>query len=271
MNQKEKKNNKVILVGMFLIALVFAFTIFKSEFRKKDSKTLETKKETQINYPKISPEDLKNRMIKSLENIEVFDIRISDDYRLEHLVGSQNATSEDFLNGISQEKTIIIIGYEEQDEQKEACKKAIEFIKNKGFENAYVLDGGISAWKEIGGSTISFGNPSSFSDNAKIIYISPEELKKIIDDQNYQKYIMDVSSKQSFDNGHISGAENIFLDDLEKSTDRIPSDKEMIIYGENNLQGFQAGVRLYDLGIMNAKVLKGGLPAWKEKEFEIIK
>ncbi len=268
MDRKEKKNNKVIIVGVILIALVFAYTIFKSEFKNKDSKkTVETKKETQLNYPKIAPADLKNRL-KNSDNIEIFDIRGLDDYKLEHLIGSANATSEDFLNGVPQGKIIVIIGYEDQ---KEACNEAIEFVKDKGFKEAYVLDGGIPAWKEIGGSTISFGNPSSFSDNAKITYLSPEDLKKIIDDPNYPRYILDVSSKQSFGNGHISGAENIFLDDLEKSTDKLPFGKEIIVYGENELQGFQAGTRLYDLGIINTKVLKGGLPAWKEKEFEVVK
>lgn len=267
MDQKEKKNNKVIMIGALLIAMVFAYTIFKSIPEKKESAILKTEKEAEIKYPKITPEDLKSRS-KNPNNIKIFDIRGTDDYKLEHLIGSTSATSEDFLNEVPQEKIIILIGYEEQ---KEASKKAVDFVKSKGFNDAYVLDGGISAWKKIGGSTISIGNPGSFVDNAKIIYTSPEELKKIIDDQSYPKYILDVSSKQAFTNGHISGAENIFLDDLEKSADKIPSGKNIIVYGENELQGFQAGVRLYDLGIMNTNVLKGGLPAWKEKGFEVVK
>ncbi len=267
MEQTDKKNNKVIMVGMLLIIMVFAYTIFKPVFKKDDSKTAETKKETQINYPKITPEDLKSKL-KKPDSVQIFDIRGSDDYKLEHLIGSENATSEELLNGISKEKIIVFVGYEEQ---KEAYKKAIEFVKNKGFKEAYALDGGIEAWKAIGGNTISFGNPGSFTDNAKIIYITRDELKKIIDDQNYLKYILDVSSKQSFASGHLPGAENIFLDDLEKSTDKIPAGKEIFVYGENELQGFQAGVRLYDLGIIGAKVLEGGLPAWKEKGLEVVK
>ena len=267
MDQEEKKSNKVMIIGALLIAMVFAYTIFKSEFRKDDSGISKTGAGTEIKYPKITPEDLKNRL-KNPENVQVVDIRGSDDYKLEHLTGSVNAVPEESLNGIPQEKAIIIISYENQ---KESYKQEIDFIKSKGYNDVYALDGGIPAWKEIGGSTISIGNPSSFVDNAKIIYISPEDLKKITDDQNYPKYILDVSSQQAFDSGHLSGAENIFLDDLEKSADKIPSGKLIIVCGENDLQGFQAGVRLSDLGIMNAKVLKGGLPAWKEKGFEVVK
>lgn len=267
MDEKDKKNNKVIMVGALLIAMIFAYTIFKSEFKKDETKTTEVKKETQINYPKITPDDLKGKLKKSNE-IQVVDIRGSDDYKLEHLVGSISATSEDSLNGVSKEKIIIIVGYEDQ---KENYLKAIEFVKNKGFSEAYVLDGGIDAWKATGGDTISIGNPGSFVDNAKLIYITADELKKIIDDQNYPKFILDVSSKQSFASGHLPGAENIFLDDLEKSISKIPTGKEIFVYGENDLQGFQAGVRLYDLGIIGAKVLENGLPAWKEKGFEVIK
>jgi len=267
MDQEEKKNNKIMIVGALLIAMVFAYTIFKSEFKKDNSGIAKTSGGAEIKYPKITPEDLKNQL-KNPDNVQVVDIRGSDDYKLEHFIGSISATLEESLNGVPLEKTITIIGYEEQ---KEAYKKAVELIKSKGFNDVYVLDGGLPAWKEIGGSTISIGNPGSFSDNAKIIYILPEELKKLTDDQNYPKYILDVSSEQAFGNGHLSGAENIFLDDLEKSADKIPSGKLIVVYGENELQEFQAGVRLYDLGIMNAKVLKGGLPAWKEKGFEVVK
>jgi rhodanese-related sulfurtransferase len=267
MDQTERKNNKVMIIGALLIAMVFAYTLFKSEFKKDNSESAKTSEGTEINYPKIAPEDLKNRL-KNPDKIQVVDVRGSDDYKLEHLIGSVNITSEESFDGIPQGKTIVIIGYEEQ---KGDLKKAVDLAKSKGFDDAYVLDGGIPAWKGIGGSTISIGNPSSFTDNAKVIYISPEDLKKIIDDQNYPKYILDVSSKQAFDNEHLPGAENIFLDDLEKSADKIPLEKTVVVYGENDLQSFQAGVRLSDLGIMSAKVLEGGLPAWKEKGFETVK
>jgi rhodanese-related sulfurtransferase len=267
MDERDKKNNKIIVIGAILIAMVFAYTIFKAEFLKEDSKNMATKKDSQINYPKMAPEDIKIKS-KNDDTVQFVDIRGSDDYKLEHLINSISATSEEALSGVSRDKTIIIIGYEEQ---KESYPKAIEFFRSAGFKEVYVLDGGILAWKEIGGSTISIGNPNSFVDTSKIIYILPEELKKIIEDQAYPKYILDVSSKQAFDSGHLAGAENIILDNLEKSADKIPSEKEIFVYGENDLQGFQAGVRLYDLGIMSMKVLKGGLPAWKEKKFEVVK
>lgn len=268
MDQEENKNNKVIIVGISLIALVFAYTILKSTFTKDEPKgSKRGNSGIEITFPKITPEDLRGRL-KNNNDIKLADIRMPDDYKLEHLIGSTNVTSEEFLNGVSQEKTIVFIGYEDQ---KEANKEAVDFAKEKGFKDVYVLDGSISAWKEIGGSTISIGNPGSFIDNAKIIYISPEDLKKIIDNQEYPKYILDVSSKQVFNSGHIVGADNIFLDDLEKSADKIPAGKETIVYGETDLQGFQSGVRLYDLGLMNIKVLKGGMPAWKDKGFEVVK
>ncbi|MFA5777697.1 MAG: rhodanese-like domain-containing protein [Parcubacteria group bacterium] len=265
MELNDKSNNKVILIGVALIAMVFIFTFFRSELFKKNS---ENEIEQKIlNYPKITSEDFKNKL-KSSEDLKILDIRSSDDYAMEHLANSINAVSEESINAISKEKTIIIVGYSTEDEE---YTKIIDYLKKNKYYNFFILKGGFDAWKNIGGGTISIGNPNSFVDNSKINYIAPEDLKAIVENKNYPKYIIDMRPKQSFDDGHIFGAENIFLDELEKSADKIPFSKEIYIYGDTEFQGFQAGVRLYDLGFMLVKVLKGGLTSWKDKGFEIVK
>jgi len=263
---KEKNNNKVILIGIILIVLVFAFTIFKPLFNRSETKEKSSKQEV-LNYPKISPEDLKNKL-KNATDIQILDIRSTDDYAMEHLINSENATSEELVNAIPKEKTVIIVGYSTKDEE---YTKTFDYLKNNGYKNFFVLKGGIDAWKNIGGAAISIGNPNSFTDASKVIYISPDDLKKMVDNKSYPKYIIDIRSKQSFDGGHISGAENVSLDDLEKSSGKFPYGKEIFVYGDTELQGFQGGVRLYDLGFMSVKTLQGGLTSWKDKGFEVVK
>jgi rhodanese-related sulfurtransferase len=266
MDGNEKNNNKIFLVGIALIALVFAFTFFKPFFYQNKSKEKNYQQEV-LNYPKISPEDLKNK-IKNNNDTQILDIRSTDDYAMEHLIDSVNANSEESINAIPKEKTIVMVGYSTKDEE---YTKIVDYLKSNSYKNFFILKGGIDAWKNIGGSTISIGNPNSFTDASKVIYISPDDLKKIVDNKSYPKYIIDIRSKQLFDSGHILEAENILLDDLEKSKDKIPYGKEIFVYGDTELQGFQCGVRLHDLGFLSVKTLQGGLMAWKDKGFEAVK
>ena len=259
-------NNKVFLIGIALIAMVFIFTFFRSGFGSKNNSSNEATQKI-LNYPKIASEDLKNKL-KNDENIAILDIRTPDDFAMTHLINSSNTTSEEIINAIPKEKVIIIVGYTAKDEE---YTKIVDYLKENKYDNFFILTGGFDSWKQAGGSVISIGNPTSFPDAAKVTYINPEDLKKIVENKNYPKYIIDIRSKQSFDSGHISRAENILLDDLEKSASKIPYGKEIYVYGDTDLPGFQGGVRLYDLSFMTVKVLKGGLEDWKNKGFEIVK
>ena len=267
MDKNEKNNNKVILIGVILMALVFCFTLFRSELGKNKT-TGETSQKKALNYSRITTANLKDKL-KNKEAIQIIDIRSPEDYRSEHMIDSINADSKDSISGIPQGKTIILVGY--SDSKDENYSEIIDYLKSKKYANVFILTGGIDSWKNIGGNTISSGNPLSFSDNSKVIYATPDDLKKLVDNEIYPKFIIDVREKQLFDNGHIHGAVNIFLDDLEKSSDKISSGKEIFVYGDDEIQGFQAGVRLYDLNFFTVKVLKGGLASWKEKGFPLEK
>ncbi|MFH0969588.1 MAG: rhodanese-like domain-containing protein [Patescibacteria group bacterium] len=262
----EKKNNKVMLIGLLLIALVFVFTFFRSGFKKQDSGKSNASKEV-ISYAQVSADDLKSK-IKNSENIQIIDIRSQDEFKIEHIVDSLNINSEESANEINPEKTIIIIGNSSESDEYSGI---IKLLKNKQTKSVLVLTGGFPAWKNSNGNTISIGNPSSFFDQSKVTYIEPEKLKEIVENSNYQKFIIDIRGKQSFDNGHIPGAINIFADDLEKSKDKIPYGKEIFVYGDTETQGFQGGVRLYDLGFLASQSLQGGFAGWKEKGFPVKK
>lgn len=264
--ENESKNNRVMLIGALLIALVFVFTLFRSEIGKDKSEDSTVKKEVE-DYPKITAEDLKTRILGG-NDIQIIDIRSSDDYNTEHIIDSININSEGSFDNIPQGKAIAILGYSNGSDN---FPKIINSLKDKKFNDASVLTGGIASWKKSGGSTISFGNLESFTDNSKVNYITPEDLKIMTDNKNYPKYVIDLRSKQSFDSGHLPEAENIPLENLESSRSKIPSGKEIFVYGDNDVQGFQAGVRLFDLNFFSAKVLIGGFPSWKEKGFPIVK
>jgi len=95
-------------------------------------------------------------------------------------------------------------------------------------------------------------------------------LKKIMVEES-NLYIVDVRKKGQFDEGHLNGAVNIFLDELENRHAEIPLGKKIILCDNDGMWAFQGAVRLFDMGIMNVFALSDGLNVWKQKGYEIVK
>jgi rhodanese-related sulfurtransferase len=258
-----KKDNLVVLAGIALIILVGFVTFSRPYWKKENTKSTQSEGGSlSQEFPRISAKDLQNKL-KNKENITVIDIRTADDFNLEHIIDSSNIPSDVLKNGklnLDSEKNIAILG-----NTIEEADAAAVLISEKGFGNIFVLAGGLSAWKNNDGGTINWGDPTSFANQAKIIYITTEEAKKSIDDdKNY--LFLDVRNSSDF-SPHIPGALNIPLDNLEKKRDELTSSRFIVVYGNAEMEGFMAGVRLYDLGFSSVSVLRGGFSNWKEKRY----
>jgi rhodanese-related sulfurtransferase len=142
------------------------------------------------------------------------------------------------------------------------------FFKKRGYEKINFLSGGFSGWKDSGSQAVSWGDPYSFIDSAKVTYIEPDELKKFLDEQN-PIFILDVRGNSDFSSRRVPGAANIALENLEKERSKIPSNRIIIAYGSTELEGFRAGVKLYDLNFYSALVLRGGFSSWMEKGYPV--
>jgi rhodanese-related sulfurtransferase len=58
---------------------------------------------------------------------------------------------------------------------------------------------------------------------------------------------------------------------LEKRKKDIPIGKKIVLYDNDGLGAFKAGVRLFDMGFFNTFTLSDGLDAWKKKNYELVK
>ncbi len=262
MDADQKNKDKIALaVGFLLILLVALITFFRSSSKNDSTDNLSSGgNEVITNYPKISAQELLLK-IKNKDKISLIDVRSNDDFQIEHAIDSLSFPLEELPAsdlGVSAENLVVILA---QDIQQDS--EAFRIMEKKGFQKISVLSGGINAWKIAKGQTITWGNPSSFEDNSKIIYITAEDLKKRLDEK-YPVYILDIRQAGKF-SPHIPNAVNISLDLLEKRRAEIPVNKEIIIYGESELDGFQAGIKLYDLDILSGQVLRGGFSAWQAK------
>jgi rhodanese-related sulfurtransferase/DNA-binding transcriptional ArsR family regulator len=76
--------------------------------------------------------------------------------------------------------------------------------------------------------------------------------------------VLDVRPAQEFAAGHVPGAINIQLSDLEKHLDAFEPDQEIVAYcrGPHCVLAFDAVSRLRNAGL-NARRLQDGYPEWK--------
>lgn len=266
------KNQKAFLVGIFLIALVVLIFISKNYIagqnstKKEDSASIQ-QADSSEKMTLLSDKDLAE-MILARKPVIVLDIRDSQSFKLEHIIDSKNVSNDDLakiLTSLDKNKNYVVVDYTGEN-------SVVNIDDNtKKLSNLYLLSGGFSVWKSNQNQTIAIGDPNSFADQSKVSYVKAEDLKKMIDDNVSNLYVIDTRDKASFTEGHIKNATNIFLDDIEKRRNEIPHNKKIITYGQDGLGGFQAGTRLFDLGILNALVIPDGLDGWKQRGFEVVK
>ncbi len=76
--------------------------------------------------------------------------------------------------------------------------------------------------------------------------------------------VMDVRPREEYDAGHLTGAVNVPLAELEKYLDQLAADKEVVAYcrGPHCVLAFDAVARLREHGL-KARRLETGYPEWK--------
>jgi|GEM_PF-5494782 len=97
--------------------------------------------------------------------------------------------------------------------------------------------------------------------------ISKDELKdKILDIT-----LIDVRDNHSYKFGHIQGAEDIPLENLEKEFKQkySPEEKNIVIYGEDENQGIEAVNKLENLGYKNIELYKEGFQQWRHSHLPV--
>jgi len=107
---------------------------------------------------------------------------------------------------------------------------------------------------------------------ARIREVSIADVKGMIDAKE-NVVILDVRDKQEFEEGRIPEAINISRGMLEFKVAMIIPDKnaKIIVYCGLDLRGPLATKTMNDLGYKNAINMLGGLKAWKEAAYPIVK
>ncbi len=97
--------------------------------------------------PKILAERIEQKRRNEI-SFQLVDLRLEADYRLGRLPGAVNMPLKKlpFMaeQALDKKETIVFYGYSRNDQ---ASVNAVILLANKGFENVWLLDGGIAEWQ----------------------------------------------------------------------------------------------------------------------------
>lgn len=248
-----------------VLLLVVVFIFFKS---KNDNESQEpTLKETQKkvdnfdhNVTFANPQQAFEAIYKS--DFLIIDTRSQQEFSEKHIENSINIPLLEIFEGknqelLSKEKTLILVESQETLDG----KKVASNLKEKGYKINY-LKGGLHNYTEIGYTVISFGDPTSAQDRAKVSLMNLNDLGQRL--LNGERFVyLDVRPAFEFQKDHFQNATNIPLEKLEKNKKDVPSGKILII-DENPFRSFQAAVRLHDMNFLTVYYLSNSYSEFKK-------
>ena len=272
MESNYKKNNLALIIG-FLSIFVIALLTFIRPALKKDKtveKQITSETNENDNNKMISSDELFN-MMNNQSNIYIIDIRSQQEFNKEHIIDSKNIVAQELpaaIPSLNKDKLYILVS---NSFSKTDIEYLNEIFSKNNIENYFYLSDGFIGWKNKYQLIISEGDPSSFVDQSKVSYISVDELKKELENDESKLLIIDLRKNSSYKGGHIKNSLNIYLEDIENQYEKITPGKKIILYDKDGLWSFKGAVRLNDLGIYNVFSLTGGLDEWMKKGYETIK
>jgi len=101
--------------------------------------------------------------------------------------------------------------------------------------------------------------------------LTPAGLTHLINREN--ALLIDVSSLQDFEKGHIPGARNVVMSQFDPESKELAKAKDLpiAIYDKNGQISAKAAQRLVKAGFTKAYWLEGGLAAWTEAHLPLAK
>lgn len=103
------------------------------------------------------------------------------------------------------------------------------------------------------------------------------ELMDIIDMTGFRQYqhreevqIIDVRGLTEYEEGHIAGADHVFVGTLEANLSKISTNKQLVIYCQSGDRSAVAASLLRKNGFKNIKIFSGGLNEWLANGGEIV-
>lgn len=83
--------------------------------------------------------------------------------------------------------------------------------------------------------------------------------------------LLDVRTVAEFNEGHIEGATNIPVEELDRYLDRLPKDKTIVVYCRSGNRSATAATLLKNEGFSSVYDIDGGLIAWGQAKLPLVR
>lgn len=132
--------------------------------------------------------------------------------------------------------------------------QAYEKAKLLGYENIYVLEDGLVAWKRAGYEVETIRRVK----RAPVVSIKSDKLEVFVKEKK-DLFVLDIRSEHAFKANNLAGAKNIPFYLLHKSLNEIPKNVPVIVIDENGKRSFLACSYLINNGVRDVTRLFGGM------------
>lgn len=134
----------------------------------------------------------------------------------------------------------------------------ISKVRSAGFDNTYVLEGGLAAWRKAENPIVAEKRIPRIPQ----IAVNPENLSNW-KNKAHNPFIVDIRSPEAFAADRLDGAVNFPLTRLHVQYAEIPLDRTLLIVDEDGTASFLAASYLARKGFDNASRLKGGMAEYR--------
>ncbi|HHT9137685.1 MAG: rhodanese-like domain-containing protein [Candidatus Brocadiales bacterium] len=123
---------------------------------------------------------------------------------------------------------------------------------------------GIAAFKNLN------AGETPLKTQTEVKNISPKQAKEL-KDKAKDVFVLDVRSREEYDEVHIKDANLIPIQELEQNINKIPKDKKVIVHCAAGKRSAKACEILKDKGLKELYNLEGGINKWQAEGYPVEK
>lgn len=229
-----KKNMLKIFFGLTaFVAVCFSCASKQEGVKKMDGATLVAKNSG-----------------REKDKILIIDVRPEAEYKAGHIENAINMLSDtigDNVSAIEAWKNMPIVVYCNTGRRSAA---AADVLLKKGFKEVYNADG----VKQYAYNLVTYSD------------ILPADLLKMKQDEN--TVLVDYRPQAQYEAGHIEGAINIELGEIKNNLDKLPKEKNIVLYCNTGTKSMEGAKELSALGYENVFNCIFGV---KEYAYDLVK
>jgi hypothetical protein len=184
------------------------------------------------------------------DKILIIDVRPEAEYKAGHIENAINMLSDtigDNVSAIEAWKNMPIVVYCNTGRRSAA---AADVLLKKGFKEVYNADG----VKQYAYNLVTYSD------------ILPTDLLKMKQDEN--TVLVDYRPQAQYEAGHIEGAINIELGEIKNNLDKLPKEKNIVLYCNTGTKSMEGAKELSALGYENVFNCIFGV---KEYAYDLVK